>query len=87
MKATFKISAEELDEQLLHQIKKLFEGKPVTITITTETDDTTYLMADPANKEHLMESIANEPQISFTAREFEKKAEELLNESGENKGE
>jgi hypothetical protein len=34
-------------------------------------------MADPANKEHLLESIANEPQISFTAREFEKKAEEL----------
>jgi len=86
MKATFNISAEELDEQLLHHIKKLFEGKSVTITVTTEMDDTAYLTADPANKEHLMESIASEPQVSFTAKEFEKKAEELLSKSGENNG-
>ena len=86
MRATFEITAEELDEQFLHQIKKMFEGKEVTITITTETDDTTYLLADPENKKHLMDSIASEPQISFTADEFEKKVNDLTN-SESNTGE
>ncbi|MBS3742557.1 MAG: hypothetical protein KGY69_18365 [Bacteroidales bacterium] len=79
MRATFEISAEELDDQLLHQIKKMFKGKQVTITISTETDDTTYLLSDPANKKHLLDSIASEPKVSFTADEFEKKVEELTN--------
>ena len=42
MRARFEISAEELDDQLLQQIKKMFKGKQVTITISTETDDTTH---------------------------------------------
>ncbi|MFP4042931.1 MAG: hypothetical protein ACLFT6_09285, partial [Bacteroidales bacterium] len=61
MRARFEISAEELDDKLLQQIKKMFKGKQVTITISTETDDTTYLLSDPANKKHLMDSIASEP--------------------------
>jgi len=79
MRATFEISAEELDDQLLNQIKKMFKGKQVTITISTETDDTTYLLSDPANKKHLMDSIASEPEVSFTADEFEKKVDDLTN--------
>ena len=86
MRATFEISAEELDDQLLNQIKKMFKGKQVTITISTETDDTTYLLSDPANKKHLMDSIASEPEVSFTADEFEKKVDDLTN-SESNSGE
>ena len=33
-------------------IKKLFHGKEITITITTESDETTYLTMNPANKKH-----------------------------------
>ena len=83
MQATFKISAEELDERLIKQIKKMFEGKPVTITITTEADDTLYLNADPANKRHLEESMASEPEITYTAGEFEKHIDQLLKNSKE----
>lgn len=78
MQATFKISAEELDERLINQIKKMFEGKPVTITITTQEDDTIYLNADPANKKHLEESMASVPEIVYTAEEFEKHVDKLL---------
>lgn len=77
MQATFKINADELSEGLLQQIKKMFEGKSVTITITAETDETTYLTSSLANKKHLEESIASEPSISFTASEFEEHVKEL----------
>ena len=83
MQATFKISAEELDERLINQIKKMFEGKPVTITITTQEDDTIYLNADPANKKHLEDSMASEPEIIYTAEEFEKHVDRLLKKSDE----
>lgn len=73
----------ELDERLINQIKKMFEGKPVTITITTQEDDTIYLNADPANKKHLEESMASEPEIVYTAEEFEKHVDKLLKKSKE----
>ena len=85
MEATFHISTDELDEHLIHQIKKLFEGKSVQITITTESNDTTYLLADPANKQHLLDSMASEPQITYTAEEFERKAKALLKDADTNK--
>lgn len=49
MQATFKIQAEELNDQLILQIKKIFEGRPVTIYISTEMDETEYLRAYPTN--------------------------------------
>ena len=86
MQATFKIKAEEFNESLLNKIKKMFEGKSVTITITTETDETAYLTASSANKEHLMKSIASEPTVCFTSEEFEKHVEELLKKSDTTSG-
>ena len=80
MEAIFKIQPHELDEKLFNQIKKMFEGKPVTIIISTEMDTTDYLTAYPANKKHLLESMASEPSVSFTTDEFEKHVEKLLNQ-------
>jgi hypothetical protein len=78
MEATFKIQTKEFTEELLQKIKQMFEGKPVTITITTEMDDTEYLISCEANKQHLLESMASEPTISFTSEEFKKHTDYLL---------
>ena len=81
MEAIYKLKANEINPNLMETIKKLFSGKEITITITTEPDETEYLTAYPANKKHLLESMAQEPTISFTAVEFEKHVEDLLKQS------
>jgi hypothetical protein len=81
MEAIYKLKANEINPNLMEAIKKLFGRKEITITITTEPDETTYLTMYPANKKHLLENIASEPTISFTAGEFEKHVEDLLKQS------
>ena len=81
MEAIFKIQPAEFDERLFRHIKKMFEGKMVTITISTEMDETSYLSANPANRKYLMESMAQEPTVSFTPEEFDKHVESLLKQA------
>ena len=81
MEAIYKLKANEINPNLMETIKKLFSGKEITITIITEPDETEYLTAYPANKKHLLESMAQEPTISFTTEEFEKHVEDLLMKS------
>lgn len=81
MEAIFKIKPTELNERLFTQIKKMFEGKKVIITISTEMDETDYLSANPANKKYLLENIASEPTVSFSAEEFERHVDTLLKHS------
>ena len=78
METSFKIQPAEINEQLFQKIKKMFEGRTVTITITTEMNETDYLSANPANKKHLLENIAQEPTVKFTPEEFDKHVDELL---------
>jgi hypothetical protein len=78
MDATLKLKVSELDDRLIQKIKSLFEGKSVTITITTEDDETSYLLSSKANEEFLMSSMAQEPFVAFSVEEFEKKSNELL---------
>jgi hypothetical protein len=87
MEAIFKIKPTEFNERLLFQIKKMFEGKKVTITISTEMDETSYLSANPTNKKHLLENMASEPTVSFNPEEFEKHVETLLKQSKIQSGE
>ena len=72
MEAIYKLKASEINSNLMDTIKKLFSNKEITITITTGTDETTYLTMNPANEKHLMESIAEDPSIRFTNDEFKK---------------
>jgi len=81
MEAIYKLKANEINPNFMETIKKLFGGKEITITITSDPDETTYLTMNPANKAHLLESMAQEPTISFTAVEFEKHVEDLLKQS------
>ena len=81
MEVSFKIQPAEFNEKLFQNIKKMFEGKAVTITISTEMDETAYLNANPANKKYLLENIAQEPTFRFTPEEFDKHVDDLLKNS------
>ena len=81
MEAIFKIEPTEFNQKLFQNIKKMVEGKHVTITISTELDETGYLNANQANRQHLLENMAQEPTISFTPEEFDKHVENLLKDS------
>lgn len=78
MEAIFKIQPAEFNQKLFQNIKKMVEGKTVTITISTEIDETDYLNAIPANRKHLLENMAQEPTVSFTPEEFDRHVEKLL---------
>lgn len=77
MEAIFKIEPNEFNEELFLSLKKLFKGKTVTISFSTEIDETTYLTMNAANEKHLLESIAQEPVIKFTPEEFKEKVSKL----------
>lgn len=70
MEVTYKLKASEISSGFIKAVKKFFGGKEITITITEETDETAYLTMNPANKKHLLESMAQEPTIHFTPDEF-----------------
>jgi len=54
MEAIYKLKASEIDISLLNAIKSIFKEQQVTITISTEMDETDYLTGNPVNKKHLM---------------------------------
>jgi hypothetical protein len=81
MEAIYKLKANEINVKLMDTIKKLFEGKEITITVSSEPDETTYLTMNPANEKHLKESMAQEPTVRFTPEEFDKHVEKLLKDS------
>lgn len=82
MEAIYKLKASEINSDLMDTIKTLFSNEEITITITSDPDETTYLTMHPANEKHLMESIAEEPLIRFTPGEF-KEMVKKLNPTGE----
>jgi len=77
MEAIYKLSANEIDSNLISSIKKLFGQKEITITITSEPDETTYLTMNPANEKHLLDNIVAEPVIKFSGDEFKSYVEKL----------
>ena len=77
MEAIYRLNANEINPNLMETIKKLFTGKEITITITSEPDETTYLTMNPANEKHLLESIAQEPAIHFTPEQFKEMVDKL----------
>ncbi|HXF39555.1 MAG TPA: hypothetical protein VN687_07570 [Blastocatellia bacterium] len=58
MNAIYQLKAEELDENFLNAIKEAFKDKEIEITVY-ERDETTYLLRSPANREHLLNAIAD----------------------------
>ena len=58
MHASFILDSNELDYSFIDKLKVMFQNKRIELVIS-ETDDTEYLCASPANKEALLTSIAN----------------------------
>ncbi len=77
MEVIYQLKASELTYELVDRIKKLFGQQEINITITAEPDETAYLTMNPANEKHLLESLAEEPQVRLTPEEFKKKINEL----------
>ncbi len=59
MNFTQHIDADQLSSEFLDYVKALFKGKKIKLTIETDPDDTSYLMASEANHNRLLKSMKN----------------------------
>lgn len=57
MYTTYHLQEEELNEEFLNSVKKLFKNKSLTISIAENFDETEYLSKNEANYKRLKESI------------------------------
>ena len=58
MQTHFILDSSELDYSLIDKLKVLFQNKRIEL-IVSESDDTSYLLSSPKNKEILINSIKN----------------------------
>jgi hypothetical protein len=58
MQTHFILDSSELDYSLIDKLKVLFQNKRIELIIS-ESDDTSYLLSSPKNKEILLNSIKN----------------------------
>ena len=58
MQTHFILDSSELDYSLIDKSKVLFQNKRIEL-IVSESDDTSYLLSSPKNKEILLNSIKN----------------------------
>ena len=58
MQTHFILDSSELDYSLIDKLKVLFQNKRIVL-IVSESDDTSYLLSSPKNKEILLNSIKN----------------------------
>ncbi|MBI3194346.1 MAG: hypothetical protein HYZ34_07770 [Ignavibacteriae bacterium] len=61
MEMTLRINSEQLNTELLDNIKNMFREKEIEITVN-EIDETEYLFRSPANKKHLLKAIEDVEQ-------------------------
>ncbi len=61
MEMTLRINSEQLNIEILDNIKRMFQEKEIEITVN-EIDETEYLFRSPANKKHLLKAIEDVEQ-------------------------
>lgn len=57
MYTTYHLKEEELNEEFLESVKKLFKNKRLTISVSEEIDEISYLLNSSANLKRLEESV------------------------------
>jgi tRNA A37 methylthiotransferase MiaB len=64
-------SPQEINNDIIEAIKAAFKGKPITLTIEEDNDETAFLMANPKNREMLLKSIAQDKNGEFVSVKIE----------------
>ncbi len=59
MVSTYRLKADDVSETLLNAIKLAYHDRQIEITVQEVEDETDYLMASGANREHLLDAIKN----------------------------
>jgi len=54
----YRLNADELDGKFLDSLKSAFGHKQIEIAVS-ETDETDYLLRSPANRERLLQAVAD----------------------------
>lgn len=57
MNAIYQVKADELDQNFLDALKAMFKDKEIEIAVY-ERDETAYLLRSPANRERLLNAVA-----------------------------
>ena len=79
MEAIYKLKASELDISLIKAIKSLFKGKEVTIIVSADMDETSYLTADRINEKHILDNMVSDKEIHYKGEEFKSFVDEMTN--------
>ena len=58
MHTIYRLNADELDSKFLESLKTMFSHKQIEIAVS-EADETDYLLRAPANREHLLQAVAD----------------------------
>ncbi|NQV03106.1 MAG: hypothetical protein HQ542_10690, partial [Bacteroidia bacterium] len=65
------------DISFVKAIQNLFKEKVITITVSTDMDETEYLTSNPANEKHLLDNIATDSEVRYSNEEFKEYIDKL----------
>ena len=57
MELTYRLNANELNEDFINTIKKLYKGKDLEVTVQVKEDETEYLLKSDANRLQLLKAV------------------------------
>ena len=57
MELTYRLNANELNEDFIKTIKKLYKGKELEVTVNVKEDETEYLLKSKANRSQLLQAV------------------------------
>ena len=57
MELTYHLNADELNEEFLKTIKKLYKGKDLNVTVQVREDETEYLLKSEINRTQLLKAV------------------------------
>ncbi len=58
MYSIYRLNADDFDQNFLEAVRSLFRHKEIEITVY-ESDETAYLLSLAANREHLLQAVAD----------------------------
>ena len=72
MYTSYHLNSNELNEDFLASVKKMFKNKRISITVEEEMDETEYLLSTPANRKHLEEALKSKEGFEVSADSWAK---------------